>query len=71
MNSRILERAATRAGMNLTASGNHWYIDGDPGQELDRFAEILVKECINIVSKNVFCKVSGIDKEIEEYFGLE
>ena len=51
------------------------YITFDPPESLEKFAELIVRECINIAYEYDAPKMSGpgmiIGNRIEEHFGVE
>ena len=83
MNEKI-KLLAEQAGMgygNLsTGNGDNWIVAGKP-EELEKFAELIVRECLGIINKE---HDEGIDRhgdyqlalyeayrEIKEHFGVE
>ncbi len=71
MNNKLVISLAHSVGASESMSGNYYYFDADPGQELDMFAEEIVNECIKIMEKNLFCKIAGIDNDIRAHFGIK
>jgi hypothetical protein len=87
MNERI-KQIAEQAGCKVTDDGE-WYIPSATGLEkivytkgigLEKFAELIVKECAdialksgNIANKNISAKIESerIYHKIKEHFGVE
>lgn len=72
MNDRILELAEEAGFKNGTFDG-YWVDDGG----VERFAELIVRECANIANKQ-FSTASGLDdrdcwtaNEMKQHFGVE
>ena len=75
MNEKIRE-LAEQAGMgygNLTTgNGDNWIVAGKP-EELERFAELIVKECCQALHPMLRDQISrgqGVDL-IKQHFGVE
>lgn len=79
MNERI-KQLAEQAGMgygNLsTGNGDNWIVAGKP-EELEKFAELIVRECMQIIKVDMYeDAISNIWSKnklqmIKEHFGVE
>ena len=79
MNERILELARQSGGIDMT---NHtaggittWVGTGTP-EFLERFAELIVRECADIAKHHVmnistYNDADFVEKQIQEHFGVE
>ena len=76
MNEKIRE-LAEQAGMgygNLsTGNGDNWIVAGKP-EELEKFAELIVQECIEVVEKQKAKMSYGptfVIADIKQHFGVK
>ena len=79
MNERIIELARQSGGIDMT---NHtaggittWVGTGTP-EFLERFAELIVRECADIAKHHVmnistYGDADFVEKQIQEHFGVE
>lgn len=69
MNERI-QKLAKQAGltMNNPLAYEQWYLDS-----LEKFAELIVKECVDTISdcSIEYCTRPQIVSEIKQHFGVE
>lgn len=82
MNERMIELARQSGGIDMT---NHvaggitiWIGTGTP-EFLERFAELIVQECVNVVddmadpedSERYFWAIQNVSQKIKQHFGVD
>ena len=67
MKERI-KKLAEQAGFSIGL--NNYYWGGADGKSLEKFAELIVKECAEVANEHD-CNQSGNAGEILNYFGVE
>ena len=79
MNERILELARQSGGIDMTnhtAGGITTWVGTGTSEFLERFAELIVRECADIAKHHVmnistYGDADFVEKQIQEHFGVE
>ena len=73
MNERIKE-LAIQAGFFYEDYKDIWYLEyhnQSCEEEIKKFAELIVRECIKELGNDTRCRIAGADKIVAEHFGVE